>query len=74
MTINISPTLMMWLPIIGVFCLFTLISLFKYKDMSSGGGDAGMIGGMMCIFMPIALTILFAIPYGAAILMGMIFR
>lgn len=37
--------------------------------MSSGGGDAGMIGAMMCFAIPVVLTLMWTVPYAFAILM-----
>lgn len=69
MILNIPHWLILSSPCILVFLILSAISIFKYKDMSSGGGDAGMIGAMMCFAIPVVLTLMWTVPYAFAILM-----
>lgn len=61
-------------PILGVFLIVAFIALLKFGEMSKGGGDAGMIGAFMCMGAPFVVTILFAIPYGLALLLAGAFK
>lgn len=70
MTITIGPTFILWSPVIFVGVVLTLICLLSIGEMSRGGAESGLIGGMLALAIPIAGTPVFAAIYFLAAWMG----